>query len=761
MRQWAVWCWAAAGDAGSCARLWRVGVCSVLALACWAGPRAAPAVAAFPGGNGLVAFQVFVDGSWDIRAVAPDGTGLVSVTSGPWNDEQPVWSPDGRRIAFARWGGPDGVANDIFVVNADGSGLTRLTDTPWQESAPAWSPDGEHVVFHRFGRDQSGLWVAEPDGGGEAWRLPVDADPLPTEPLVSPDGRRLAFVHVGSIYLVRLPRGTPRRAAFQPAGGARELNWSPDGARLVFLNGDGDTIFSIEVDGTGLRALTDGTGGLVEPAFSPDGSEIVASGTRSLDGSPPTGPPESRFSGLWLLGSNGGGFRRIPNTERGWRPDWQPVRSEPLPVLEPDPLAQPQTGVAIEVELPARYGLRDPDGLVRPARSPDEVRPDGFAIRIGVRVDGEQCRRRDTVVVRLAGELLPGPPDGRCSIRARVRGEGVYRVEVVVARGDRVLRASRRVVVQDFLIVGIGDSNGAGEGDPDRGGGRSARWGDPRCHRSAGSYQAQVAATAEAVDDGSSVTFVHLACSGASIARGLLGPYRGIEDPGHDVPPLRSQVSAIQTLTRGREIDALLVSAGINEIGFGKLVAFCLAVTDCPGALYPNDRSLLTLDQHVQSVLEDVPEAFDRLAVRLDRAGVAPARVYVTEYFDSTRDDAGNVCPALVDPSSPLPGDDVFDQAEATWASERVLAPLNAIVADAAARHEWHYVSGSATAFATHGYCATDSWITTLLDSVTRQHDAYGTLHANRDGNRVNASIVWETLRGHLLPGGTPRRPAP
>jgi TolB protein len=86
-------------------------------------------------------------------------------------DTTPVWSPDGQRIAFARWQHDHW---EIYTVDADGRNLRRLTDTPstpdgaWGNSvSPAWSPDGTHLAFLT---DRSGgweIWIMEANGDGQ------------------------------------------------------------------------------------------------------------------------------------------------------------------------------------------------------------------------------------------------------------------------------------------------------------------------------------------------------------------------------------------------------------------------------------------------------------------------------------------------------------------------------------------------------------------------------------------------------------------
>ncbi len=86
--------------------------------------------------------------------------------------EQPTWSPDGTKIAFAAYPGyPDFSAKEqIYVMNADGSGKTKLTqETAANCSHPAWSPDGSRIAFQK---DYPGfsntteIWIMNADGSG-------------------------------------------------------------------------------------------------------------------------------------------------------------------------------------------------------------------------------------------------------------------------------------------------------------------------------------------------------------------------------------------------------------------------------------------------------------------------------------------------------------------------------------------------------------------------------------------------------------------
>lgn len=95
--------------------------------------------------------------------IQPSGAGLKQLTTGAQPAIDPVFSADGKRLAFARTGA------GIFTSRSDGTGARRLTTGP-RDSYPTWSPDGSELAFVRPVGTQWRLY-AVPSGGGAPRQL--------------------------------------------------------------------------------------------------------------------------------------------------------------------------------------------------------------------------------------------------------------------------------------------------------------------------------------------------------------------------------------------------------------------------------------------------------------------------------------------------------------------------------------------------------------------------------------------------------------
>ena len=141
----------------------------------------------------------------------------VQVTSGPFDDASPAWSPDGRSIAFVSnrtLPDPDRSQNtDIFVVPAREGEVPRAVATgPGEDSAPCFSPDGQWIAYVA-GDDPKDLWYGAshvalaPVAGGASRPLTAALDRNVASPRFTPDGRAVLFLleDRGNRHLARVP----------------------------------------------------------------------------------------------------------------------------------------------------------------------------------------------------------------------------------------------------------------------------------------------------------------------------------------------------------------------------------------------------------------------------------------------------------------------------------------------------------------------------------------------------------------------------
>jgi serine/threonine protein kinase/WD40 repeat protein len=167
------------------------------------------------------------------------------LTFGPVANTSPVWSPDGKWIAYAS---PRTGRFNLYRKPSDGSGAEELLLTDDQGIDPSdWSHDGKYLIYTRGGPT------------GQTWALPLQGERKPSMVLsrgafakFSPDGRWLAYTSDESgafeVYVVAFGGG---QAKYQVSANAGQLpRWSRDGKELYFLDATFD-IFAVPVRDAG------------------------------------------------------------------------------------------------------------------------------------------------------------------------------------------------------------------------------------------------------------------------------------------------------------------------------------------------------------------------------------------------------------------------------------------------------------------------------------------------------------------------------
>jgi lysophospholipase L1-like esterase len=263
-------------------------------------------------------------------------------------------------------------------------------------------------------------------------------------------------------------------------------------------------------------------------------------------------------------------------------------------------------------------------------------------------------------------------------------------------------RFSTEIMVRDFFIAGLGDSVASGEGNPDRPialsdegfcfrdylgtaaaqyyrpsragykGGRaceapdslqvwqrqSALWFNSACHRSLYSYQTRTALALAVQYPHIAVTYLPLACTGATIPDGLLGGQRARECPptksaancsgtvNAQLDELRAAVTAARRRQPDRKLDLILLSIGANDINFSGLVADVIVDTPTERVLFRRTGVMGSVDDSRAALARDLPQSFGRLREALKPlVGGDLSHVVYVSYANPTLAGGGAPCP--------------------------------------------------------------------------------------------------------------------
>jgi Tol biopolymer transport system component len=214
------------------------------------------------------------------NAVVAIGCGGGGEASGSFG---PSWSPDGQRILFSVDPAPSegcgyGVCQfriEAWVMKSTGEGAHKLAGG----TSPVWSPDGRKIAFEG-GSSRRYIYTVRVDGT-DLRRLTRSGDPH--GPAWSPDGKKIAFVSwspgsaPNKLYVIDADGTGQRRLTLMAPN---EASWSPNGA-IAFTTFDG--FFRIDADGRGLKKLfsVNSAASETRPSLSWDGTTLYFGSTRT------------------------------------------------------------------------------------------------------------------------------------------------------------------------------------------------------------------------------------------------------------------------------------------------------------------------------------------------------------------------------------------------------------------------------------------------------------------------------------------------
>lgn len=242
-----------------------------------------------------------------------DGTGVTRVpTPSGIHPKRPSWSPDGTKLAFSDLEFVSTSAGreqrgHIYVMEADGSNLKQLTSGPYEDENPSWSPDGTKIAFQRLEFED----LATRSGGAERYIVTMTSDgkrlkrifgeladrawanrvqwSWESEPAWSPDGKQIALKYSHRLAIANVDATNFRddfRVLFDVGlrfSGSR-ISWSPDGTRIAISRrlvepsgrmSEDESIAIVDVASGVATDITPRGGHHFNPHWSSDGRRIL------------------------------------------------------------------------------------------------------------------------------------------------------------------------------------------------------------------------------------------------------------------------------------------------------------------------------------------------------------------------------------------------------------------------------------------------------------------------------------------------------
>lgn len=268
-----------------------------------------------------------------------DSKVAVQLTAGSGYDYEPDWSPDGKRVAFARYNRD---AVELQLLNLDTHAVIPLTSGGAVNLEPKWSPDGSRIAFvsttfnkhlHIFlatlSGDKATIEQLTEEHKSEVKRYYYSAFDHEISPTWSPDGTEIIFVNnreniygSGGFWRMKAVRGsTPGEIRYEETTWRAHPDWSPDGKRVIYssyLGRNWHQLWIMTSNGGDPFPLTYGDYDITAPRWSKDGNKIAFISNK--DGN----------TSLWIQDVIGGKQVKLEASERRYAKPMAPLKIEVL-----------------------------------------------------------------------------------------------------------------------------------------------------------------------------------------------------------------------------------------------------------------------------------------------------------------------------------------------------------------------------------------------------------------------------------------------
>ena len=258
------------------------------------------------GHRGIAQSRVAYVSDGEIRVVDFDGANDHAVTKSPRGAKamSPAWRRDGREIVYSEM---TDAGTQIVIVDVNTGVTHQLAATArGLNITPIFSADDKWVIYANGGKSRTTLVAVRPDSAGSLKYLPINHSFDADEPILSPDGGRIAYVSsrpkTPQIYSSNLDGSDERAEAPAPPKTRvyhTSPDWSPDGRMIAYQQQNGDfQVWVVNRVDHSVRKLTT-KGENEDPTWAPDARHIALTSNRG------------GAKAIWVMDIQSGNFRQL------------------------------------------------------------------------------------------------------------------------------------------------------------------------------------------------------------------------------------------------------------------------------------------------------------------------------------------------------------------------------------------------------------------------------------------------------------------